>query len=176
MIDRRSFTAALFAFALLGFAGGESFAADRSLTPFKAENLNGVEMDLPAQFSAEKTAITFSFSQEQAKDGDAWQALIEGKEADRAKLAFYHVALINRPGGMIRGFIRSGMRSIYKDEAQRAKVIILFTEREPYMKAMDFTQDKAVVTLLFDKSGKELARAEGPATPEALAGLFAAAN
>lgn len=172
MIDRR-LLAAVLGFALLACGGA---ASARSLQPFTAENLNGVEMNLPAQFTAETTAITFSFSQDQAKDGDAWQALIEGREADRAKLAFYHVALINRPGGMIRGFIRSGMRSIYKDEAQRSKVIILFTEREPYMQAMGFTQDQAVITVLFDRSGTEIGRVEGAASPEALTSLFAAAN
>jgi hypothetical protein len=173
MIDRRFFLAAI---ATLALGAGAAKAAERSLAPFTAENLNGVEMSLPAQFAAERTAITFSFNQDQAKDGDAWQALIEGKEADRAQLAFYHVALINRPGGMIRGFIRSGMRSIYKGEAQRAKVIVLFTERAPYMQAMGFAGDAAVITVLFDKAGQELGRVEGPATPEALAALFAAAG
>lgn len=174
MIKRRLLLAAVCAVAL--FSSAPSFAAERSLAPFTAENLNGVEVSLPTQLNAEQTAITFSFSQEQAKDGDAWQALIEGKEADRAKLGFYHVALINRPGGMIRGFIRSGMRSIYKDEAQRAKVIVLFTERAPYMQAMEFAGDSAVITVLLDKSGKEIGRASGAASAEALAALFAPAN
>jgi hypothetical protein len=170
---RAAFLAAAFALAL---PFGDATAAERSLQPFTAENLNGVEVTLPAQFTAERTAITFSFGQDQAKDGDAWQALIEGKEADRSKLAFYHVALINRPGGMIRGFIRSGMRSIYKDEAQRAKVIVLFTERAPYMQAMDFTSDSAVITLLFDPTGREIGRVAGAATPDALNALFTAPN
>lgn len=170
---RASFLVAAFALAL---PFGGATAAERALAPFTAENLNGVEVTLPAQLSAERTAITFSFGQDQAKDGDAWQALIEGKEADRAKLAFYHVALINRPGGMIRGFIRSGMRSIYKDETQRAKVIVLFTERPAYMQAMGFAGDSAVITVLLDKSGKEIGRVDGAASPESLSALFAAAN
>lgn len=128
--------------------------------PVKAESLTRKKIAWPDDFTAERTILLFSFGRDMQADVDAWDAALAPLRAEGA-VEVYNTPLIPNPGGLVRGFISSGMRSTYKDEATRARVVVLFVEEKSYFPALGVTERGAPLVVVVSRDGTERGRVQG---------------
>jgi hypothetical protein len=146
------------------------------LPAIKAETLNKAPFAIPASFTAERNVLLFSFGRDMQAAVDAWDAALATLRADPAACQVYNMPLIPNPGGIVRGFISGGMRGIYKDPAQRDRVVVLYIDESKVMPALKVGDRTAPLVLVADREGRELGRVQGPASGANVAAVRALAG
>jgi hypothetical protein len=76
----------------------------------------------------------------------------------------------------VRGFISGGMRSAYKDDATRARVVVLFVEEKTYFPALGVTDRGAPLVMVVSRDGTERGRVQGKVDAALLGEVQALAN
>lgn len=173
MLRTLAFVAALCASAA---ACGVAVAAPGVLLPpVKAESLAGKKIAWPEDLTAARTIFLFSFGRDMQAAVDAWDAALTPLRAAGAA-DVYNTPLIPNPGGLVRGFIRGGMRSAYKDDATRARVVVLFVDEKTYFPALGVNDRSAPLVLVADRDGTERGRVQGQLNEALLAEVQALAE
>lgn len=159
---------ALVAAAALAWAPAPTSAAPGDLVPeAKSETLAKTKFAVPADFPAERNVLLFSFGREMQAAIDAWDAALAGLRDGKA-VQVYNMPLIPNPGGLVRGFISSGMRGAYEDKAVRERVVILFVDEKTYFPALGVTDRSAPLVVVADKAGREIGRVQAVLSDQAL--------
>jgi hypothetical protein len=138
-------------------------AGAETLPLIKAETLNKAPFTVPTSFTAARNILLFSFGRDMQAAVDAWDAALIPLRADPAEVQVYNMPLIPNPGGLVRGFINGGMRSVYKDAAVRDRVVVLYIDEKQVMPALGVTDRSQPIVLVADAAGAELGRVQGPA-------------
>ena len=150
-------------------------AAGDVLPAVKAESLAGKKIAWPTDFAAERTILLFSFGRDMQDDVDAWDAALAPLRA-AGTAEVYNTPLIPNPGALVRGFISGGMRSVYKDPATRARVVVLFVDEKTYFPALGVTDRTAPLVLVVGRDGVERGRVQGKVNDALIADVRALAN
>jgi hypothetical protein len=162
--------AGLLAAALLAAPGQGRAAAGASIPPVKAETLNKAKLAIPADFTAARNVLLFSFGRDMQAAVDAWDAAL-APDRDGVRVQVYNMPLIPNPGALVRGFISGGMRSVYADTAVRDRVVVLFVEEKTYFPALGVADRSAPLIVVTDRAGVELGRVQSALSAEALAAV-----
>ena len=129
--------------------------------PLKAENLNGVMVDMPSGFEGDVNLVLIAFLQKQQADVDTWLKPLAAIANAHPKLRYYELPTIKGMNRMVRWFINNGMRGGIPDQDQRARTITLYIDKEPFKKSLGLGDENQIYAVLIDKSAKVLWKEEG---------------
>lgn len=145
---------------MLFFGASPLFA--QSIPKMEGEMLDETEVVLPKDFNGQPVVMVMLFDQDQQAQLDGWADAI-GDLPDDIKMI--EVALIGKVNGMVKYFIKGGMRdNIEDDKARMARMMPYFGDAEKVKKRMKITDLSQVRAFLLSSSGKVLWQASGDYT------------
>lgn len=130
-----------------------------SIPKMEGETLDKTERVYPRDFGGKPTMMVVLFDQDQQDQLDGWaQAIDELPEG----IEMIEVALIGKVNGMVKFFIKGGMRDLYEsDPARMARMMPYFGDADKVKKRMKITDISEVQAFLLSSSGKVLWQAKG---------------
>jgi len=136
-----------------------SAAQAASIPKMEGETLDKTERVYPRDFGGKPTMMVVLFDQDQQNQLDGWaQAIDELPEG----IEMIEVALIGKVNGMVKFFIKGGMRDLYEsDPARMARMMPYFGDADKVKKRMKITDISEVQAFLLSSSGKVLWQAKG---------------
>ena len=145
-----------FAASLLVMSIGANAA---SIPKMEGETLDKVERVYPKDFNGKSTMMVVLFDQDQQEQLDGWADAISDLPQDMPKV---EIALIGKVNGMVKYFIKGGMRDLYEDSPERmARMMPYFGDADKVKKRMKITDITKVHAFLLSASGKVLWQASG---------------
>ena len=139
-----------------------AIAAEFPVFPtLKAENLNGVMVNMPSEFEGEVNLLLIAFLQKQQADVDTWLKPLPSIAKAHPKMRYYELPTIKGMNRMVRWFINNGMRGGISDKDQRARTITLYIDKEPFKKSLGLGSEDQIYAVLIDKSGKVIWKEAG---------------
>ena len=145
-----------FAASLLVMSAGANAA---SIPKMEGETLDKVERVYPKDFNGKSTMMVVLFDQDQQEQLDGWADAISDLPQD---MPMVEIALIGKVNGMVKYFIKGGMRDLYEDSPKRmARMMPYFGDADKVKKRMKITDITKVHAFLLSASGKVLWQASG---------------
>ena len=145
-----------FAASLLVMSIGANAA---SIPKMEGETLDKVERVYPKDFNGKSTMMVVLFDQDQQEQLDGWADAISDLPQD---MPMVEIALIGKVNGMVKYFIKGGMRDLYEDSpARMARMMPYFGDADKVKKRMKITDITKVHAFLLSASGKVLWQAAG---------------
>lgn len=145
-----------FAASLLVMSIGANAA---SIPKMEGETLDKVERVYPKDFNGKSTMMVVLFDQDQQEQLDGWADAISDLPQD---MPMVEIALIGKVNGMVKYFIKGGMRDLYEDSPERmARMMPYFGDADKVKKRMKITDITKVHAFLLSASGKVLWQASG---------------
>ncbi|MFZ4115286.1 MAG: hypothetical protein ACOYK6_01015 [Chthoniobacterales bacterium] len=130
-----------------------------------AHDLNGKSLVLPNDLSAQKTLLLVAFERQQQEAVDSWITALELR-SPKNQIAWVEVPLLQRPWKLVASWIDHGMRRGITEEAFRAHVWTIYTNRSSFLKALGLTGTKSIVVLVINKKGVILEKVSGDYTKD----------
>ena len=152
-----------------------SLAQDVTFPTLEARTLNKDRITVPEDFSAARNVLLISFGRDMQEPVDAWEAALTPLREQSDGVQVYNTPLIPNPGALVRGFINGGFRGIYKDEALRDRVIILYVDEDEVFPLLNITDENKLqpLVLVTDQSGRIIGRVSGLADDATVAAVTA---
>jgi hypothetical protein len=120
-------------------------------------DLNGRDISVPTGLSAERTLLLLAFRHSDQEIIQGWKS---GLGLSATQDGWLEIPVVGVSNSIVRGMIRSGMRSKHPDPRDAAHVAPLFGDADGFAKA--FGVSSATVTVLvIDRKGHVLASASG---------------
>ncbi|WHZ09874.1 MAG: hypothetical protein OJF60_000313 [Burkholderiaceae bacterium] len=118
-------------------------------------------VSLPEALPAHRTLALVAFRHSQKGEVDSW---ISGlKLQGNAGIAWIRMPVIDDKGGALRRReVQARLEQYYADDADRASLLSVFTDRAAFVRATGVTDTDHAVVLVLDRHGNVLARAQGP--------------
>ena len=130
-----------------------------SIPKMEGETLDKVERVYPKDFNGKSTMMVVLFDQDQQEQLDGWADAISDLPQD---MPMVEIALIGKVNGMVKYFIKGGMRDLYEDSPERmARMMPYFGDADKVKKRMKITDITKVHAFLLSASGKVLWQASG---------------
>jgi hypothetical protein len=129
------------------------------LPDLAGETLAKTKIAWPKDFPTDRVLLLVSFGRDMQAEVDAWDAALTPLRSDT--LAIFNTPLIPNPGAIVRGFITGGMRSIYKDESARARMVPLYVDEKKIFPRLGITERATPLILVYTRDGRELGRVQG---------------
>lgn len=130
-----------------------------SIPKMEGETLDKVERVYPKDFNGKSTMMVVLFDQDQQEQLDGWANAISDLPQD---MPMVEIALIGKVNGMVKYFIKGGMRDLYEDSPDRmARMMPYFGDADKVKKRMKITDITKVHAFLLSASGKVLWQAAG---------------
>ena len=150
-------------FALALVAPGLSVAQESVFPTIKARTLNKDRITVPDDFSAAYNILLVSFGRDMQEPVDAWDAALTPLRENSEQVQVYNTPLIPNPGALVRGFINGGFRGIYRDEALRDRIVILYVKEKEIFPALNIGEDdkNAPLIIVAAQDGRILGRVSG---------------
>ena len=159
----------------LSLISGSAAAQSDVFPTVKARTLNKDKITVPEDFSAAFNILLISFGRDMQEPVDAWDAALTPLREGSDQVQVYNTPLIPNPGAIVRGFINSGFRSIYKDESLRDRIVILFVKEKDVFPALAIDDEVKTVPLILvtTQDGTILGRVSGLADAANIAAVTA---
>ena len=149
----------IFASLLLSLTLLSSVGHAASIPMMEGETLDKTERVYPRDFGGKPTMMVVLFDQDQQDQLDGWAQAIDDLPDG---IEMIEVALIGKVNGMVKFFIRGGMRDLYeKDSARMARMMPYFGDADKVKKRMKIEDISQVQAFLLSPSGKVLWQAKG---------------
>lgn len=151
-------------------------AAQETVFPtIKARTLSKDRITVPDDFTAARNVLMISFGRDMQEPVDAWEAALTPLRESSDAIQVFNTPLIPNPGAFVRGFINGGFRGIYKDEALRDRVVILYVDEDEVFPALSISEDDKAEPLIMvtDQSGTIIGRVSGLADESNVAAVTA---
>lgn len=165
---RSRFYRSVLAFLVVCSLHGPSYAQTNGAAPslgefpvVSATNLDKARFELPKDFGGEINLAMVYFAREQQRDVDTWLPKAKQLEATHAGLRFYELPTTARENLVYRWWFNSALRSYTADTALDGRILTLYVSKGKFRKALNIQNEKQIVTVLVDRSGRVLWRANG---------------
>ncbi len=152
-----------YSFLLVMTMAPDLYSSPPVFPPVKASNLNGETVSLPEGLAGRLNLVLIAFERQQQADIDTWLRVMPELVTGHPDVQYYELPVIQRPPGLVRFFIDTGMRGGIPDKAQRARTITLYLNKADFKKSLDISAE-TIYAVLIDKSGTILWREDGPYT------------
>jgi hypothetical protein len=139
-------------------------------------NLDKTKVDLPADFEGKVNLLLISFEPEQSKDIEGWMPTAQALQHMNFKFRYYKMPVSNQENFVYRWWDSSSLRSIETDPLTWHWIIPLYTNKDSLRRALNISNEKAIVLLLVDKTGQVLWRTSGRITDEKKSSLASAVS
>ena len=151
--------AALTAAALAWAAPNEASVMGR-LPAFMARTLDRQAVNVPDGLPAERTLALITFRSTQKDHIDGWVTGLNLK--DDPSITWLRMPVLNDPGSVAgRSAIENKLLSRYPADAERARMMPVFTNRDDFARSAGLSGTDQVYAVVVNRQGEVLARAEG---------------
>jgi hypothetical protein len=115
---------------------------------------------LPNQLPAERSLALVAYTRTQRAEIDSW---IRGLHLDQdSSIAWFRMPVMDDPGTEnARDAIEKKLMARHPGEAERSRLVPVFTNREAFVRAAGISGTDHASILVLNRDGKVLARAEG---------------
>lgn len=146
---------------LLAYATPNESSVMGQLPTFSTKRLDQHPLVLPAQLPAERTLVLVAYRREQRPEIESW---IQGLNLrGDTGIPWVRMPVLDDPGSeQARHDIESRLLSRHTTEADRARLVPVFTNREAFIRAAGLSGPEHASVLVLDREGRVLARVEGP--------------
>lgn len=145
---------------LLAFAMPDEGALMGQLPTMQARRLDQRPLALPQELPSDRTLALVVFGRAQREEAQSWIHGL-GLANDRS-IPWLKMAVMQDPGDELRRQdIEHRLRARHKTEADRARLVPLFTDRDAFVRAARLSGTDHASVLVLDRAGRVLARAEG---------------
>jgi hypothetical protein len=127
----------------------------------QATSLDGVRMNLPAEFSGQLNLVIISFAREQQQQVDSWIPAARNIESAHRQFRYYELPTMSRENFLYRWWSDESLRSNTTDKALRRRILTAYVNKHSFKKSLDIKNEKLVVALLVDPKGQIYWRADG---------------
>lgn len=134
-------------------------------------NLERQPFTLPDDFEGEINLALIAFMREQQSDIDTWIPTARELARSHPGFRYYELPTISRGVPLARWWLDGAMRAGIPDRAARAATITLYLDKRAFREALNLPSENTIYTLLVDRMGRILWRAEGEWTEEKARGL-----
>ena len=150
---------------LLAFAAPNESTLMGRLPTVNAKRLNQQPIALPQGLPAGRTLALVAFERGHRGEVESWIKGMQLREND--SIAWLKMPVLDDPGSeRARNAIESVMLARYSAEADRARLVPVFTNREAFIRAAGMTGAEHAWVLVIGRDGQVLARVEGEYTEE----------
>jgi hypothetical protein len=155
-----SWLAAVSAALVLAFAAPDETNVMGRLPTITAKRLDQQPVVLPNELPAERTLALVAYTRHQRGEIESW---IHGLRLDQdATIPWFRMSVLNDPGDEgARSEIEKRLLARHPAEADRSRLVPVFTNREAFVRAAGLSGAEHASVLVLDRDGKVLARAEG---------------
>ena len=135
------------------------------LPTFIAKTLDSQTIAVPDGLPAERTLALITFRSTQRPHIDSW---IQGLNLQRdSSISWMRMPVLNDPGNAdARSAIENKLLQRYPADAERSRLLPVFTNREQFVRAAGLNGTDQVYALVINRRGEVLARAEGAFDPD----------
>ena len=155
-----SWLAAVMVALLLAWAAPTESGLMGRLPSLNAKRLNQQPIALPQELPGQRTLTLVAFQRGHRSQIESWITGMQLRE--NTSIAWLKMPVLEDPGTeSARSEIESGMRARHSTEADHARLVPVFTDRDAFMRAAGLSGSKHAWVLVIDRDGQVLARAEG---------------
>jgi predicted transcriptional regulator len=138
-------------------------------------NLEGEEKTIPKDLEGNLRVVCVAFERQQQEDVNTWIDRLTTEVLKEHGLSFHELPVIYEASQAFRLWVNNGMRAGIRDEVARKRTITVYTDRTAFTSALEL-QLSSITTMLLDKDGTILWRADGRATDAAFNQLLETAR
>ncbi len=139
----------------------------------RGTNLLLESVTLPDDLAGEYRLIVLAYDTEQQAQVNDWLAPLEALNADYPQLEGYYVPLLPQDTVDAALFIIGGMTAVARNDADRARTIVTFTDVGAFNELIAVQGRDTVRLFLLDSAGRMQWQGSGAYSPETLADLDA---
>ncbi|MEM9655713.1 MAG: hypothetical protein AAGA65_26740 [Actinomycetota bacterium] len=136
-----------------------------------SRDLNGLTVTLPRDFPTALTVVLVAYERDDQRAIDSWIPALSALEAEEPSLRYVELPVVGEASLPERVALDFWMRRGIPGEDGRARTITLYTEREPFRRALDIEVDDQISVLLVDAEDRIVWRHVGPFDESAAAEL-----
>jgi hypothetical protein len=140
----------------------------------QAVSLSGTRFDLPQNFGGQVNLVVISFAREQQQAVDSWLPAARQLEATHNQFRYYELPTMSRQNLFYRWWFDAALRSNTTDKDLRSRILPAYVNKRKFLRSLHIRNDKNVVAILIDQSGRVLWRGDGPYTEQKKQALIAA--
>ena len=129
--------------------------------PIVAHNLIGKSFNLPIEFEGEYNLLVLSFYDYQPSQIDPWLEFGKILTRNYQNFKYYALPVNNERHAFEQRIFNMSLRIHVPDPMQRAITIVLYANIENFCEALEIASRREIYTLLVNKQGEVLWRAEG---------------
>lgn len=127
----------------------------------QATSLDGVHMDLAANFSGQLNLVIISFAREQQQEVDSWIPAARKIESAHGQFRYYELPTMSRENLLYRWWFNEALRSNTTDKDLRSRILTAYVNKRAFKKSLHIENEKRVVAILVDPKGHVYWRADG---------------
>lgn len=132
----------------------------------QAANLNDTHFNLPQNFGGQVNLIVISFAREQQHAVDSWLPAARKLEAANGGFRYYELPTMSRQNVLYRWWFDAALRSNTTDKDLRSRILPVYVNKHKFLRSLHVRNDKNVVAVVVDQSGRVYWRGDGQYTDE----------
>jgi hypothetical protein len=149
---------------LLAFSAPNESSVMGRLPAFMAQTLLRQPVAVPQELPADRTLALITFRRSHRDQAESWVRGLNLR--DDPSIAWMRLPVINDPGTPTgRQELENKLRELYPAEAERAKLLPVFTDRDSFVRAAGLNGVEQVYVVVVNRQGEVLARVEGAFDP-----------
>lgn len=140
----------------------------------EATSLDHAQLNLPQNFAGQLNLVIISFAREQQQVVDTWLPAAQQIQATHNNFRYYELPTTARENLLYRWWFNSALRSNTTDKDLRSRILTTYVNKHEFRNSLHISNERHVVEVLVDQTGRVLWRADGPYTEANKAELLSA--
>lgn len=142
--------------------------------PVQATSLEKTKLRLPQELSAPMNLVIISFAREQQQQVDTWAAAARQVQPAHVHFNYYELMTMSSENLLYRWWFDAALRSNTANKDMRNRILTAYVSKHKFRMSLRIQDEKQVVAMLVDRSGKVYWRTDGPCTGENKSALLSA--
>lgn len=163
---------------LLGKAPGQTPAKTTVSTDFfprlTADAMDKSTIVVPTQLKGQVNLLLLSWARDQDGQLATWTAIGQALEHTHPNVRVYTILVSSRENPLFRWWDNASLRESQTDPELLPWTLALYTDEAALRRKLGVPNERSIVALLVDRSGKILWKAIGPSSASTRGGLLAA--
>ncbi len=139
-----------------------------------SDALDKQRITLPAGLEGEANLLLLSFSREQSNQLESWTAPAQALQHTNMHFHAYRIPVADPANALFRWWANASLKSEETDPQLWHWEVPIYVDKDAFRDQLGIADERSVVALLVDRSGRILWRATGTSTAESRAALMAA--
>ncbi len=132
----------------------------------QATSLDKAKLHLPQDFAGQFNLVVISFAREQQQEVDTWIPVARQIQTSHSTFSYYELSAMAKENLLYRWWFDAALRSDTTDKDLRSRILTVYVSKLKFQKSLHIADEKRVVALLVDRTGKVYWRADGACTDQ----------